>query len=156
MQAKTSSYDAMTGEARAGRHGHDLQRQVCCAREDPPMSICSPLHVLVCAAAVTVTLAATQPRSTLAPVRTQQGLVVGSQASPGVAAYLGLPYAAPPVGENRWRPPQPVAAWDGVRQATAFGTSCMQQQTMRLGQTMAPMPVASPSARQFFEQELSK
>lgn len=64
-----------------------------------------------------------------APVKTGAGLVSGTSGSaPGVTAYLGIPYAAPPVGDLRWRAPQPVARWDGVRKAAAFGTSCMQQQ----------------------------
>lgn len=41
-------------------------------------------------------------------------------------AFLGVPYAAPPVGELRWKPPQPVRKWDGVRQATQFGPACPQ------------------------------
>lgn len=41
-------------------------------------------------------------------------------------AFLGLPYAAPPVGDLRWRPPQPAASWSGVRDATRFGARCEQ------------------------------
>ncbi|BCS32498.1 carboxylic ester hydrolase [Luteitalea sp. TBR-22] len=64
-----------------------------------------------------------------APVKTTGGLVAGTTASvPGVTAFLGIPYAAPPVGALRWREPQPAPAWTGVRQATEFGTSCMQAQ----------------------------
>ena len=44
----------------------------------------------------------------------------------GVFAYLGIPYAAPPTGPNRWRAPQPVEKWRGVRDATRFAASCPQ------------------------------
>ena len=49
--------------------------------------------------------------------------VVGST-QPTVRAFKGIPYAAPPLGENRWRAPQPAAKWDGVRNANAFGAPC--------------------------------
>ncbi|MEO5876396.1 MAG: carboxylesterase/lipase family protein [Streptosporangiaceae bacterium] len=49
-----------------------------------------------------------------------QGKIVGV-AERGVARYLGLPYAAPPFGRNRFLPPQPVRPWDGVRDAREFG-----------------------------------
>src|SRR5690606_2161891 len=42
----------------------------------------------------------------------------------GLMVYKGIPYAASPVGENRWRAPQAVPSWDGVRPATAFGPQC--------------------------------
>jgi para-nitrobenzyl esterase len=44
----------------------------------------------------------------------------------GVESFLGVPYAAPPVGPWRWRPPQPVRPWSGVRSADGFGNDCMQ------------------------------
>ena len=43
-----------------------------------------------------------------------------------VHAFLGIPYAAPPVGDLRWKPPAPAAKWTGVRKATEFGAHCMQ------------------------------
>lgn len=53
------------------------------------------------------------------------GAVRGST-SDGIARFAGIPYAAPPVGERRWRPPAPAAVWDGVRDATRFGPACVQ------------------------------
>ncbi|WP_318207349.1 carboxylesterase/lipase family protein [Streptomyces sp. SJL17-1] len=53
-------------------------------------------------------------------VLTRYGAVRGS-AKGGVAAFLGVPYAQAPVGPLRFRPPEPVEPWDGVREATAFG-----------------------------------
>jgi para-nitrobenzyl esterase len=43
-----------------------------------------------------------------------------------IRTFLGIPYAAPPVGQLRWKPPQPPASWSEVRQATNFGAHCMQ------------------------------
>src|SRR5882672_2807894 len=59
-------------------------------------------------------------------VRTRSGVVAGSLED-GVAAYKGVPFAAPPVGANRWRDPQPVASWRGVKQTTALRPGCPQQ-----------------------------
>ena len=55
----------------------------------------------------------------------EQGKVAGL-ARGDVAAFLGMPYAAPPVGNLRWRAPESAPAWTGERQATAFGANCMQ------------------------------
>ena len=53
-------------------------------------------------------------------------LAVPAAGKSGVRAYKGIPYAAPPLGPMRWRPPQAVAAWDGVRSASAFGPNSLQ------------------------------
>jgi para-nitrobenzyl esterase len=64
------------------------------------------------------------------PVRLDAGLVSGGETSPsGVRVFRGLPFAAPPVGENRWRAPQPVQPWEGVRDASKFGNVCIQADT---------------------------
>jgi len=57
---------------------------------------------------------------------TQSGDVIGTEARYNSHAWLGIPYAAPPVGTLRWRAPQPPAAWTGTRQALTFGSPCTQ------------------------------
>jgi para-nitrobenzyl esterase len=60
-------------------------------------------------------------------VRTEAGTVAGSRNADGkVVIFKGIAFAAPPVGQLRWKEPQPVAPWKGVRKATEFGARCMQ------------------------------
>jgi len=60
-------------------------------------------------------------------VKTEQGKVQGKTINDGkVKAFLGLPYAAPPVGELRWKAPQAPAKWKGVRDASKYGAHCIQ------------------------------
>ena len=66
------------------------------------------------------------------PVKTDKGLVSGVVAD-GMESFKGIPFAKPPVGELRWRAPQPAAAWKGVKAADAFGKICMQT----IGENMA-------------------
>jgi para-nitrobenzyl esterase len=63
------------------------------------------------------------------PVRVEQGLLSGTTGdSADVRVYRGIPFAAPPVGNLRWKAPQPPAAWQGVRQAAEFSNACWQTQ----------------------------
>jgi para-nitrobenzyl esterase len=63
-------------------------------------------------------------------VKTEQGKARGKTINDGkVKAFLGLPYAAPPVGNLRWKAPQPPANWKGERDATKFGEHCAQNRT---------------------------
>src|SRR6201999_3023914 len=60
-------------------------------------------------------------------IKTDKGKVHGRQSDDGqVRIFLGVPFAAPPVGPLRWKPPQPAAKWSGVRETTSFGSRCMQ------------------------------
>jgi para-nitrobenzyl esterase len=69
-------------------------------------------------------LALTATIATASPVRTEGGPVAGVAAD-GVVSWKGLPYAAPPVGDLRWREPRPAAPWKGVRVADAYAHDCM-------------------------------
>lgn len=61
------------------------------------------------------------------PVRLDSGLIAGGETrSTDVRVFRGIPFAAPPVGDLRWRPPQPVEPWDGIRAADRFGDVCIQ------------------------------
>jgi Carboxylesterase type B len=65
--------------------------------------------------------------SLIAQVLTQSGTVEGTASKDGkILIYKGIPYAAPPVGELRWKEPQPAPKWEGVKKATEFGSRCMQ------------------------------
>jgi para-nitrobenzyl esterase len=70
--------------------------------------------------------AAAAQRSGGAPIVVIGGGAVRGVAGPGGYTFRGLPYAAPPTGDLRWRPPQPSTDWDGVRDATRFAPSCPQ------------------------------
>ena len=61
------------------------------------------------------------------PVTLTSGQVAGTALESGVQAFLGIPFAAPPVGDLRWRAPQPPTSWQGVRQANNHPPACMQR-----------------------------
>ncbi|NOZ22205.1 MAG: carboxylesterase family protein [Planctomycetes bacterium] len=71
------------------------------------------------------------------PVRIKSGLITGEERI-GVRIYRGIPFAAPPIGDLRWKPPQPVAPWDGVRTCVQYGPSCPQPTPL-----MGPPPTNS-------------
>ncbi|MFC3068853.1 carboxylesterase/lipase family protein [Phenylobacterium soli] len=77
------------------------------------------------AAGVTTASAAAMNPVAGDPVATASGKVAGTRLASGVKAYLGIPYAKPPVGDLRWRPPEP-ARWDGVWNADRKGPECIQ------------------------------
>jgi para-nitrobenzyl esterase len=62
-------------------------------------------------------------------VQVAQGVIAGDRSMTGIHqlnVFRGIPYAAPPIGENRWREPQRLASWPGVREAKRFAPRCMQ------------------------------
>jgi para-nitrobenzyl esterase len=67
-----------------------------------------------------------QPSAEPTVVRTDAGLVRG-QADGDARVFNGIPYAAPPKGPLRWKAPQPVRRWDGVRDALKLSSACPQQ-----------------------------
>lgn len=61
-------------------------------------------------------------------VRIESGSISGTAGQrPEIRVYRGIPFAAPPVGDLRWKAPQPVAPWKGVREAKEFGSNCLQK-----------------------------
>ena len=67
------------------------------------------------------------------PVQIDSGSIAGKLVSNDVRAYLGIPFAAPPVGDLRWKEPRPVKPWTGVRAADRYGASCTQRGPARGG-----------------------
>lgn len=67
-----------------------------------------------------------------APVKTDCGLIQGLSEN-GLTVYKGVPFAAPPVGELRWKAPQPMAKWEGVKQTTTFAPGAPQGQNLSFG-----------------------
>lgn len=59
-------------------------------------------------------------------IKIANGIVEGSLEKTGIVSFKGIPYAAPPVGDLRWKEPQPVQSWKGVRAAKNFGPRAMQ------------------------------
>lgn len=81
-------------------------------------------RILISLAALFVALGVSS--QTQVNVKVAEGILAGTDSS-GVKIFKGVPFAAPPVGNLRWREPQPVACWQGVRDATKFGPNPMQE-----------------------------
>jgi para-nitrobenzyl esterase len=96
------------------------------ARRKLLVTVCVALAVLALSAPGGAAAGAIPTRSDRALiVRTASGAVRGVAVADGYA-FRGIPYAAPPIGSLRWRPPRPPADWSGVRDATEFAASCPQ------------------------------
>ena len=104
------------------RHGF---RKVSFARLSLGLVAAGALLVSSAAAGASAAVAGPSPAAGRLVVPTADGAVQG-KASGMMDEFLGIPYAAPPVGPLRWRAPQPPARWHGIRQATKFGPHCPQ------------------------------
>ena len=80
-------------------------------------------NLSVAAIALAASAVAADPKALV--VTTAEGAVQGTR-SGGIDRFLGIPYAAAPVGDLRWQPPQPYPAWNGVRDATRYANHCPQ------------------------------
>jgi para-nitrobenzyl esterase len=88
-----------------------------------PLNRIVPFVIAICLGAPLAGAANARDR-----VKTANGLVEATvQAGSGVRSFKGIPFAQPPVGDLRWREPQPVKNWKGVRKADQFGPRCMQR-----------------------------
>jgi para-nitrobenzyl esterase len=91
------------------------------------MSNFSPVSVLVASLLVAAPAAAKEPTAKI-----EGGIIEGIIES-GLRIFRGIPYAAPPVGNLRWRDPQPVKPWSGTRLAKSFAASCQQDEGKPFG-----------------------
>lgn len=73
------------------------------------------------------------PATAQAPQVTMPAGTVEGASEGDVRVFRGIPYAAPPVGDLRWKPPVALPAWSGVRKATAFGPACVQPRSSAVG-----------------------
>lgn len=95
------------------------------------------MRLILSTLAAVLALAATGPVTAEQPVAVSGGTIDGITLPSGVEAWLGVPFAAPPVRELRWQPPQPVEPWTGVRHADRFAPQCLQ-------------PLRSPAQNHYF------
>ena len=80
-----------------------------------------------------------------AAVETKDGKIEGINQD-GLYVFKGIPYAAPPSGERRWLPPQPVEGWSGIRQAKSFGPAASQSQVMGFLESLETYRVSEASS----------
>lgn len=86
------------------------------------------LLTLICLTAMLLPYTSAAEDLCAEPVMTSSGLVQGiSETETDTCVWKGVPYAAPPIGDLRWKAPRLAPSWSGIREATQFGHSCMQR-----------------------------
>jgi para-nitrobenzyl esterase len=107
------------------------------------------LRIFKLATALAVLLAQTTVGRSAAPdpriINFASGMLRGTLSN-GVLSFKDIPYARPPVGNLRWRPPQPAHHWRGVRDATKFGPECMQTDNVPKSEDCLTLNVWKPAA----------
>lgn len=103
--------------------------------------------IKVAGAVLAMAMATTAPAEVMNPIpgdpiRIDTGRVSGTLLSSGIRGYFGIPFAAPPIRENRWRAPQPVKPWDGIFTADHMPPACVEA-------------LRSPTINHYFGDELS-
>src|SRR5206468_8640407 len=93
---------------------------------EPNHQMRTRLSIALLALSPFATALAQTPSASAPRVQTVNGTVAGTTLPSGVKAFRGVPFADAPVRQNRWRPPQPVKNWAGVRLADRFADQCMQ------------------------------
>src|SRR5690348_10750715 len=83
------------------------------------------LATLMAALLMAPAVMSAKPKATEAVINIASGRIRGAR-SGGLLVFKGIPYAQAPVGELRWRPPQPVKPWEDVKPVLNFGHDCMQ------------------------------
>ncbi|KPM42822.1 hypothetical protein AK830_g3765 [Neonectria ditissima] len=103
------------------------------------------LKAFVLALASSSAVQAVSPRQSPLVIDTTSGRVqgAGSEYRAGVTVYKGIPFATPPTGANRWKPPQAPSSWSGVLNATTFGPQCAQSTNSAAGIFSTGSKVAS-------------
>ena len=92
-----------------------------------PYTAIRQLALILMLAGSFVCVGTSQTRANAPEVHVRSGALRGAELSGDVKSFLGIPYAAPPLGNLRWRPPQEPAAWTGVREARHYSSACAQR-----------------------------